>query len=157
MTGSAKDRAQSIGGLAVRRATRLDEPVLALLRAQNVCVVNTLGPAGTIRSRPVWVDTDGEHVVVNSVPGRTWVRVLERDDRVTCTIVNHTNPYEFASIEGRVVDAATDGAADHIDFLAQKYLGLDRYPFSGAGERRIKLLIRPDRILHMAPDDATLG
>lgn len=155
LSGTADDRPPSIGGLAVRRPGVLDEPVLHLLRAKNVCVINTHGRGGTIHSRPVWVDTDGRHVVVNSVPGRSWVSDLERDPEVTCTVVNQENPYEFVSIEGRVVDRSTEDAADHIDFLAQKYLGVDRYPFvTGA---RVKFLVLPERILHMAPEDEALG
>ena len=146
---------QSIGGLAARRPSHLDEPVLALLRGQNVCVVNTHGPDGTIHSRPVWVDTDGRHVVVNSAPGRTWVADLDRTPQVTCTIVNQQNLYEFVTIEGRVVARSTEDAAEHIDFLAQKYLGLDRYPYPRHG--RVKLLILPERILHMAPEDSGVG
>ena len=148
--------AKTIGGLMVRHPVAIDEPILALLRAQNVCVINTLGPHDVIHSRTVWVDTDGDHVLVNSVDGRVWVRDLERDPTVTCTVVNLSNPYEFASIEGKMIERTTDGADDHIDFLARKYLGLDQYPFHSATEPRVLFRIRPDRILHMAPGDTNL-
>ena len=117
-----------IGGLQVRRLTALDAAVLALLQATNVCVVSTLAPDGVVRARAVWVDTDGEHVVLNSTPRRRWVSDLERDGRVTCTVVNLENPYEFVSIEGRQVERATAGADQHIDAMASKYLGLDGVP-----------------------------
>jgi PPOX class probable F420-dependent enzyme len=155
MTDGANDPRPSLGGLAVRRPSRLDEPVLQLLRAKNLCVVNTHGRGGTIHSRPVWVDTDGSHVVVNSVRGRSWVNDLERAPEVTCTVVNLENPYEFVSIEGRVVGSSAEGAAEHIDYLAQKYLGLDRYPFATGS--RLKILVLPERILHMLPEDEALG
>ena len=144
--------AKTIGGLMVRHPVAIDEPILALLRAQNVCVINTLGPHGVIHSRAVWVDTDGEHVLVNSVDGRVWVRDLARNPTVTCTVVNLSNPYEFASIQGKMIERTTDGADHHIDFLAHKYLGLDHYPFHSATEPRLLFRIRPDRILHMAPE-----
>lgn len=143
--------AKTIGPLGVRHPTAIDEPIAALLRAQNVCVVNTHGSNGVIHSRAVWVDTDGDHVVVNSVENRVWVRDLARDPSVTCTVVNLANPYEFASIEGKVIERTTDGAEQHIDFLAHKYLGLDQYQFHSATEPRVLMRIRPDRILHMAP------
>ena len=148
--------AKTIGPLTVRRPAALDEPILALLRAQNVCVVNTLGSNGVIHSRAVWVDTDGDHVLVNSVEGRVWVRDLARDPTVTCTVVNLANPYEFASIEGKMIERTIDGAEQHIDFLAHKYLGLDQYQFHSATEPRVLLRIRPDRILHMAPEGVDL-
>jgi PPOX class probable F420-dependent enzyme len=148
--------AKTIGGLVVRHPAALDAPILALLRAQNVCVINTLGAGDVIHSRAVWVDTDGDDVLVNSVDGRVWVRDLDRNPAVTCTVVNLANPYEFVSIEGRLVERINEGADDHIDALALKYLGLDRYPFHSANEPRVLFRIRPERILHMAPEDTSL-
>lgn len=147
---------RTIGGLAVRHPAELDGPILALLRAQNVCVISTFGSHDVIHSRAVWVDTDGDHVLVNSVEGRVWVDDLARNPAVTCMVVNLANPYEFVSIEGHVIERTADGADDHIDFLANKYLGLDRYPFHSATEPRLLFRIRPDRILHMAPEDTSL-
>ncbi len=148
---------KSIGGLSVRHPVSLDDPVLALLRAQNVCVINTHGQDDVIHSRSVWVDTDGSHVMVNSVASRVWVRDLDRNASVTCTVVNMSNLYEFASIEGTLVERTNEGAKEHIDFLARKYLGLDEYPFHSATEPRVLFKIRPNRILHMAPEIAGLS
>lgn len=147
---------KTIGGLVVRHPAALDEPICALVRAQNVCIINTFGADHVIHSRTVWIDTDGDHLLVNSVGNRVWMRDLVRDPAVTCTVVNLSNPYEFASIEGTVVERTTVGADAHIDYLAQKYLGLDRYPYHSATEPRLLLRIAADRILHMSPEDATL-
>ena len=147
---------KTIGGLVVRHPAALDGPIRALLKAQNVCVINTFGADRVIHSRAVWVDTDGDHVLVNSVGGRVWMRDLERNPTVTCTVVNLSNPYEFASIEGKVVERTRVGADDHIDYLAHKYLGVDQYPFHSATEPRLLIRIAADRILHMAPADASL-
>jgi PPOX class probable F420-dependent enzyme len=147
----------SIGGLAVHHPEALDRATRGLLENTNVCVISTLGSRGQIHTRTVWVDTDGEHVVVNSVADRVWVRDLMARPSVTCTVVNLSNPYEFASIEGTVADCTRDGADDHIDFLAHKYLGVERYPFHDPSQPRLKILVRPVRILHMAPDDDALG
>ena len=149
--------AETIGGLAVRHPRTLDEPILRLLRAQNVCVINTFGADEVIHSRVVWVDTDGTDVLVNSVEGRVWVGDLDRNPNVTCTVVNLSNPYEFVSIEGTLVERSGDGATEHIDVLAQKYLGLERYPFHSETEPRLLLRIRPERILHVAPEAAAVG
>ena len=154
--GNANAGVPTIGGLVVRHPSALDEPVLALLRAQNVCVISTHGAGEVIHSRAVWVDTDGEHVVVNSVDGRVWVNDLARNSNVTCTIVNLANPYEFASIEGLLVDRTTDGATEHINFLAKKYLDLDDYPFHSDTEQRVIFRVIPTRILHMAPEAPAL-
>lgn len=146
-----------IGGLVVRRPAVLDKPVLALLRALNVAVISTHGADRVIHSRTVWVDTDGQHILLNSVAGRVWVDDLERDANVTCTVVNVNNPYEFASIEGCLVERSAAGAEEHIDFLARKYLGVEAYPFRSATEPRLLFKIRPERILHMSPEDPGLA
>ena len=104
----------------------------------------------------MWVDTDGEHVVVNTVADRQWARYLERDATVTCTVVSRANPYEFVSIEGRQVDRTVVGAAEHIDDMARKYLGLDRYPFHDPAQPRVLVRISAERILHMAPEAVEL-
>ena len=156
MTSSDRGALPSIGGLSVRHPPRLDGAVLELLRAQNVAILSTLTPRGAIRTRTVWVDTDGEHVVVNTVADRQWARDLERDATVTCTVVSRENPYEFVSIEGQQVDRTVVGAAEHIDEMARKYLGLDRYPFHDPAQPRVLVRISAERILHMAPEAVEL-
>jgi PPOX class probable F420-dependent enzyme len=126
----------------------LEEPVQALLRAKNFVHVATLHKDGTPHVVPVWVDTDGEDVIVNSAEGRAWVRHLERDPRITCTVMNMENPYEYAIIRGRMTTKTTDGADDHIDALAKKYLDADSYPFRQEGEQRIKYVVDADRVRH---------
>lgn len=151
------DRQDSIGGLGVRWSDHLEPAALQLLRARNVAVVSTHAPGTRIRSRTVWVDTDGEHVLLNSIASRAWVRDLASQPAVNCTVVELTNPYEFASVEGEVVDMENAGADDHIDQMAQKYLGLDRYPFHDPATPRLLIRIRPLRVLHMAPESDELG
>lgn len=148
---------KTYGGLQARRSERLDDGVVALLRGPNFCTVSTLRPSGGIRSRVVWVDTDGTHVLLNSVRNRSWVRDLERDPRITCSVTNVANPYEFATVEGAVTSSTMVGAEDHIDFLARKYLDVELYPFHDATEPRVLFQVRPERVLHMAPADPQLG
>ena len=142
---------EEIGGLRIRRLAALDARACALLEAKNVCTVCTTARDGSIHAQPVWVDTDGEHVLLNSVPGRAWVRNLERSDRVTCTIVNLENPYEFVEIRGRASKPSREGAEDHIDRLASKYLGLETYPWTDPAQPRILLRVTPERVVHMYP------
>jgi PPOX class probable F420-dependent enzyme len=149
-------KADSVGGLQIRRPDAIDGPVRRMLEDTNVCTVCTLALDGTIHAQPVWVDTDGEHVLLNSVGGRAWVRNLDRDDRVTCTVVNLRNPYEFVEIRGRAGKPTRAGADAHIDSLARKYLGVDAYPWHDPNTPRILFRVRAERIVHMMPDGAEL-
>lgn len=152
----AAQPARSIGGLAVDWSDRLEPQAAALLSAQNVAVVSTHGPEPRIRSRVTWVDTDGECVILNSTADRSWVADLKEQPAVNCTVVDLTNPYEFVSIEGVVEEMTTDNAAAHIDQMAKKYLGADRYPFHDPATPRMLIRIRPQRVLHMAPESDEL-
>lgn len=145
------------GGLDWRRAPALDPDVVRLLEAKSVCVVSTIGPSGRIQSTPVWVDTDGRHVLLNGVDGRAWVRNLDRDPNVTLLIVMADNPYEFAEVRGRVVERTEAGANDHIHRLAAKYLGLEEYPWLEAGGQRVLFRVEPERVYSMRPSSPEIG
>lgn len=145
-----------LGGLQIRRPTELDAAACALLEAKNVCTVCTRAADGTIHAQPVWVDTDGDAVLLNSVPGRAWVRNLERDDRVTCTTVNLGNPYEFLEVRGRAEVRGREEGERHIHELARKYLGVDAYPFSSPDEPRVLIAVVPERIVHVMPESQEL-
>jgi PPOX class probable F420-dependent enzyme len=128
-----------------------------LLESRNFCIVSTLANGGAVHAVPVWIDTDGTHVLLNSVDGRRWVRNADRDPRVTCTVTNAENPYEFVEIRGRVAERTYEGGNEHIHRLARKYLGADEYPWLQPGERRILFRILPESILHMRPGAAELA
>jgi PPOX class probable F420-dependent enzyme len=149
-------RPPTIGGLLIRRLGALDEATCALLYDKNVCTVCTIAKDGSVHAHPVWVDTDGESVLLNSVGGRAWVRNLERSDRVTCTVVNLQNPYEFVEIRGRAAAGTRKGADAHIDRLAQKYLSLDEYPWMDPAQPRVLIRVTPERVVHMYPADTEL-
>jgi PPOX class probable F420-dependent enzyme len=126
--------------------TSLDDGDLALLRGKNFCHIATVREDGTVLNVPVWVDTDGEHVIVNSSEGRAWPANLRRTGQATCTVTNHENPYEYVMITGRLAEDTHDGADESIDALAQKYLGQDKYPFRKEGEQRVVFKLRPERV-----------
>ncbi|HYM45014.1 MAG TPA: PPOX class F420-dependent oxidoreductase [Solirubrobacteraceae bacterium] len=117
-----------------------------LLQAKNFCVVSTLNPDGSIHAAPTWVDVQDGRPVLNTAEGRAWPRNLQRDPRVTLTVQNLDNPYEYVSIRGRVVERTHEGADAHIDALAKKYLGQDTYPFRQPGEQRAIVRIEPERV-----------
>jgi len=128
-------------------ATTLDPKARELLRQPNFCAVSTIGDDGTPNSAVVWCDVDDEdRVILNSAEGRKWPAAIRRDPRVTLLVVNHENPYEYAEIKGRMVDADHEEADADIDRLAKKYLDEDTYPFRQPGEQRVTFRIKPERV-----------
>jgi PPOX class probable F420-dependent enzyme len=117
-----------------------------LLRAKNFCQVATLRPDGSVHSAPVWVDIQEGRPVLNSAEGRAWPRNLERDPRVTLTVQNMENPYEYVMIRGRVAERTHEGADQHIDALAKKYLDKDTYPARQPGEQRVIIRVQPEYV-----------
>ncbi len=112
----------------------------------------TLMPDGSPQVTVVWVDLDGDRIVVNTAEGRTKPRNVRRDPRVAVSIFNQANPYSAAFIRGRVVKVTHDGAEDSIDRLAKKYIGQDRYPWRQPGEQRVLLLVEPEQVATMMVD-----
>ena len=126
----------------------LESPaVRALLDKPNHAVISTSNADGSIHSAVIWVSVEDGAVAVNSAVGRLWPSNLDRDPRVTVLVFDASNPYEYVEIRG--LAAATDGADEHTDQLAKKYLGQDTYPFRQPGEQRVRYLITPDRVRHV--------
>ncbi len=111
--------------------------------------LGTLMPNGAPQVTPVWVDLEGDHVVVNSAKGRQKDRNLRRDPRVSLAIIDPDNPYRYLEIRGRVSEITEQGAAAHIDKMAKKYLGVDKYPYSQPGEVRVMYKIQPEHATMM--------
>jgi len=104
----------------------------------------TLMADGSPHVSPVWVEYDGQRIVINTAKGRVKDRNMRRDARVSMDLVDPDNPYRHLSIRGRVVDISEKGADDHIDKLAKKYLNLDSYPRRKPGEVRVIYKIEPE-------------
>ena len=115
-----------------------------LLKGKNFCHVATLRPDGSVHGVPVWVDVQDGRAVLNSAEGRAWPRNLERDPRVTLTVQNMENPYEYVEIRGTVAERTHEGADAHIDALAKKYMDKDEYPLRQPGEQRVIIRIEPE-------------
>jgi PPOX class probable F420-dependent enzyme len=103
----------------------------------------TLMPDGSPQVTPVWLDFDGSHVRVNSAKGRVKDKNLRRDKRVAFSLQDPENPYRYLAVQGEVVEITEEGADAHIDSLAKKYLGKDKYPFRQPGEVRVIYKIKP--------------
>jgi PPOX class probable F420-dependent enzyme len=106
----------------------------------------TLMADGSPQVTPVWVDYDGAHVRVNSAKGRVKDKNMRRNKRVALSIQDPDNPYRYLAIRGEVAEITENGADAHIDALAKKYLGKERYPFRSPGEVRVIYKIRPDKV-----------
>lgn len=126
----------------------LPESHVDLLERPVVAILATTFPNGTPHLTPVWIDHDGDDVLVNTATGRQKLRNLERNPRAGVCAYDPDDPYRYLSLHGRVVATTGEGADDHIDELARRYMGVDEYPNRGAedGERRI-VRIRPERVL----------
>jgi PPOX class probable F420-dependent enzyme len=122
-----------------------------ILDAPNYVTVSIARPDGSIQSVVVWAAVDGENVAINSSVGRGWPANLQRAGRATVLAMADGNPYEWVSFEGEVTEATTDGADEHIDSLAKKYLGVDSYPFRTPDEQRIRFTLSPTRIRYQPP------
>ena len=128
--------------------TTLNENQAKLLTDRNWGVIATIREDGSPQATPVWVDYDGENVLVNSARGRTKVKNIERDPRATVTVLpaeNQQGGYVMVSGPAEIVDEGA-GAVEHINMLAKKYLGEDKYPYLGPGEQRVIIKIRPERV-----------
>ncbi|MGI9646932.1 MAG: PPOX class F420-dependent oxidoreductase [Acidimicrobiia bacterium] len=119
----------------------------ALLDGANFATLATLMPDGSPQATTMWIDRDGDYIRFNTAKGRAKPRNMDRDPRVAVAIHNVDDPYEAYAIQGRVVKTREEGADEHIDSLAKKYLGLDEYPWRAAGMVRVTYLIEADRVI----------
>lgn len=117
-----------------------------LLKGKNFCHVATHRSDGTIHGTPVWVDMQDGLPALNSAEGRAWPRNLERDPRLTLTIQNMQNPYQYVEIRGHVAERTHEGADEFIDALAKKYLDADSYPSRQPGEQRVTIRVEPEHV-----------
>ncbi|MCU1537030.1 MAG: F420-dependent protein [Humibacillus sp.] len=120
--------------------------VLELLRAPSPCFITTLMKDGSPQTTQTWVDTDGEHVVINTVEGYQKVTNVSRDPRVTVAVSDPENSFRYAEIRGEVIGMTTDGGADHIEELSQKYTGGPYQNYGGRAQTRVILTIRADKV-----------
>jgi PPOX class probable F420-dependent enzyme len=124
----------------------LHTELMALLRAPSTCYVTTLMPDGSPQLTQTWVDTDGEHILINSVAGYQKTRNVERDPRVAVAVSDPAAATRYITVRGRVTTTTTEGAADQIEALAQKYLG-GPYPwYGGRDQTRATIVIAIEKI-----------
>jgi PPOX class probable F420-dependent enzyme len=106
-------------------------------------------PDGQPQVTPVWVDYDGKNVIFNSAKGRQKDRNVRRDPRVAVAVFDPDNPYRYLEVRGKVVEITEQGADAHIDKMAKKYMGVDKYPYRQPGEVRVIYKIQPEHTTTM--------
>jgi PPOX class probable F420-dependent enzyme len=103
-------------------------------------------PDGTPQVTPIWFNTDDEHILINSALGRIKDKNMRTRPNIALCIADPKDPYRYIQIQGRVVEVTTEGADAHIDALAFKYLGKEKYPFRKSEEQRVTYKILPLKI-----------
>jgi PPOX class probable F420-dependent enzyme len=126
--------------------TAIPEKYLDLFNKKAFAQLATLMPDGSPHVAPVWVEYDGKNIVINSAKGRVKDRNMRRDPRVGLDLLDPDNPYRHLSVRGRVTDITEAGGDAHIDKLAKKYMGVDKYPYAGNGEVRVIYKIEPEHV-----------
>ena len=120
-----------------------------IFEGKNFGHIVTLMRDGSPHVSPVWVDLDGDVILVNSSEGRVKVNNVRRDPRVALSIYDQEDPYgAVVLVRGSVKEVATAGAKDHIDKLSKKYPGKDEYPWLQPGEQRVVFKIVPEHVVH---------
>jgi len=127
---------------------RIPEEFLDLFKKRSFAHLATLEPDGTPHVTPVWIDYDGQYIIVNSAKGREKDRNLRERRAVALSILDPDNPYRYLALQGHVVEITEEGAREHIDKLAQRYRGTPKYGGPSSQVRRI-YKIRPERIISM--------
>jgi PPOX class probable F420-dependent enzyme len=129
--------------------TAIPEAFKDLLQKKAFAHIATVNADGTPQVTPVWVDYDGSHIRFNTAKGRVKDKNLRRSPVVAMAIMDPDNPYRYLQVKGRIVDVTEAGADAHIDALAKKYLGQDKYPGRKPGEVRVMYKISPERVQTM--------
>lgn len=117
-----------------------------LFDKKTFAALATVMPDGTPQVTPVWVDFDGTHVVLNSARGRQKDKNMKVGAPVALSLIDPDNAYRHLQVRGRVAEVTEQGADQHIDKMAKKYLDKDKYPFRQPGEQRVLYKIEPEHV-----------
>src|SRR5918992_3813983 len=135
-----------------RRDSITDPSTAKLFEGKNFAFLATLMKDGSPQVTATWVDIDKNNftILVNTAEGRVKHRNISRDPRVAVSIIDSSNPYHMVSVRGKVIEQIKGkDADDHIDKMAKKYMGKDKYPGRAPGEERLLLRIKPQHVAIM--------
>lgn len=118
-------------------------------KGKNFATIATTMSDGSPQASITWIDSDGSTIIFNTAEGRLKANNLRRDGRVAIAITDAENPYRQVMVRGKVIEDTLEGASEHVDSLARKYLGVDKYPYSEPGEVRVIFKILPEKIFEI--------
>lgn len=119
-----------------------------LLEGRDIAHLATLNSDGSPQVSPVWIGLDGDLVVVNTNEGLVKTRNMRDRPEVAVSISGRANPYESLDVQGTVVEITGSGADAGMDAMSRRYLGADVFPHRRAGDTRVIVKIRPDKVHH---------
>lgn len=125
---------------------KIPESHIDILNKKSFAHLATIMPDGTPQVTPVWVDYDGEFIIINSARGRVKTRNMQAGAPVAVEIMDADNSYRYLQVRGKVAEVTEEGADAVIDKLAKKYLGVDSYPYRREGEVRVTYKISIDKL-----------
>jgi len=131
----------------------LPDAVKKLIEGKTFANVATIMPDGSPQVTQTWVDHEGDLVLVNTFEGSQKSRNVRRNPKIALTVTDPSDPFNVAVIRGRVKEVTFDGAEAHVDRLAKKYFGVDKYPGRVPGMKRVLIKIEATRV--MAPHTDT--
>jgi PPOX class probable F420-dependent enzyme len=127
--------------------TKIPESHRDIFDKRSYAHIATVNEEGMPQVTPVWVEYDGEHVLINSAKGRKKDRNLRAQPKIALSVQDPDNPYRYVGVQGKIVEITEVGGYDHINRLSHKYGGKD-YP-KNPDEVRVTYKIAPSRVWTM--------
>lgn len=127
----------------------IPEKYADILDSKSLAHIATIGPNGAPQNNPVWFDWDGSQVKFSQTKTRQKYKNLQRDGRISLSIVDPENPYRYLELRGQVSKVEEDPENEFINAMAKKYLDKDIYPFHQPGDERVVLYVEPKHATHM--------
>jgi PPOX class probable F420-dependent enzyme len=128
---------------------KLTDKAKGLIDGKNFASVATLMPDGSPQVAPVWVDRDGDTIILNATRSRQRTMNVKRDQRVAICIFDQNNPYSNVSIRGKVVNITEEGGEEHIDKMNMKYNGTPKYAWHNPKDPRVLISVEAKHIHEM--------
>lgn len=129
--------------------TNAKEQYQDLLDSKQLIVLATINQDGSPQTSPVWFQFKDDTLFINSAKGRLKDRNMRARPQISGSIVDPANPYRYVELRGEVVEIIEQGADEHIDFLAQRYMGVEKYPYHKDKETRVIYKIKPTHFAGM--------
>ncbi len=126
-------------------AIALPQSVKKILQDKAYGHVITFNADGKPQPTMVWIDVEGDEVLFNTAEGRLKPKNLRRDHRIVISVQDRNDPQSYMVFHGKA-SVTEAGADEHIDKLAKRFLGVDKYPFRRPGEKRLVVRVKVDRI-----------